>query len=450
MLTFHKDLSIPGLLSLIRNYFATLPDARKKGVTISQVDVIMSAFAMFHLKYSSLLKFDEERTTQRIKHNLNTLYGVKESPCDTYMREVIDPLDPIKFKFPFSLIIHKVEKNGFLKDYKYLDDYYIVSIDATGLYSSKKVCCPDCCIKNHSNGEIEYYHQMLIAVIVHPDKKTVFPVAPQAIIKEINAAKNDCELNATKRLLTDIKKDYPKFKFLAVLDSLASKAPHINLLKSLGYSYIIGVKEGDHQYLFNQVQEHICAGTDNELEYYDAELKRTRGFRFINDLSLNKSNEDLLVNFLEYWEINETGKEVIYFTWVTDIFLKKENVFAIMRAGRARWKIENETFNTMKNLDYNLEHNYGHGKHHLSTLFPMLMMLAFLIDQVQECCCPLFQEAKNTFTTKVYLWGKMLSLFLEFLIEDWESFYLSIIYEHEVYILKPKIDVNIARSIDSS
>ena len=60
-----------------------------------------------------------------------------------------------------------------------------------------------------------------------------------------------------------------------------------------------------------------------------------------------------------------------------------------MRGGRARWKIENETFNTLKNLGYNFEHNYGHGKKYLSTVFGLLMMLAFLLDQIQELCCTL-------------------------------------------------------------
>lgn len=450
MPSFHEKLSIPSLLLLIRNYFSTLEDTRKKDVKISLVDAIMSAFAMFHMKYSSLLKFDEGRNDEATKHNLETLYNIKESPCDTYMREVIDPLAPIKFRPPFTLIINKLEEHGFLKDYKYLDGYYILSMDATGIFSSNKISCPDCCIKNHANGTTECYHQMETAAIVHPDKEAVFPLAPEAIIKEINAAKNDCELNAIKRLLTHIKQEYPDYKFLVLLDSLSSKAPHIKLLKSLGYSYIIVTKEGDHQYLYEQVQTHICAGTDKEFEYYDAELKRTRGFRFINNLSLNKSNKDVLVNFLEYWEIDENGKQVIYFTWVTDIFLTKDNVFAIMRAGRARWKIENEVFNTTKNLSYYLEHNYGHGKQHLSTIFPMLIMLAFLIDQVQKCCCPVFQAAENTFTTKVYLWDKMWSLFLNFLIKDWEYFYLSIIYGHKVYVLEPNIDLDIGQYADSS
>ena len=59
-----------------------------------------------------------------------------------------------------------------------------------------------------------------------------------------------------------------------------------------------------------------------------------------------------------------------------------------MRAGRARWKVENETFNTLKNQGYHFEHNYGHGQQHLSVVLAMLMMLAFLLDQVQPFLTP--------------------------------------------------------------
>src|SRR5271157_2981611 len=71
-------------------------------------------------------------------------------------------------------------------------------------------------------------------------------------------------------------------------------------------------------------------------------------FRFCNGVPLNESNPDELVNVLEYWEIDPDGR-VQHFSWITNFLLIPENVWDIMRGGRARWKIENETFNTLKN-----------------------------------------------------------------------------------------------------
>jgi hypothetical protein len=90
---------------------------------------------------------------------------------------------------------------------------------------------------------------------------------------------------------------------------------------------------------------------------------------------------------------------------------KGKSVFSIMRAGRARWKIENETFNTLKNLGYNFEHNYGHGNDHLSIAPAYLMMLAFYIDQLIQACSKTFQLLEKNIITKIKLWNIIKALF---------------------------------------
>ena len=110
------------------------------------------------------------------------------------------------------------------------------------------------------------------------------------------------------------------------------------------------------------------------------------------------------------------------FSWVTDITITKDNVFALMHGGRKRWAIENETFNCLKNQGYNLDRNYGHGKENLATNFALLMMLAFLIDQVQELCCSTFQQVFEKLGRKKYLWSKLRSVFMTFTIKtDWHG-----------------------------
>ncbi|MCL6272347.1 transposase, partial [Sansalvadorimonas sp. 2012CJ34-2] len=126
-------------------------------------------------------------------------------------------------------------------------------------------------------------------------------------------------------------------------------------------------------------------------------------FRYINNVPINKSHPDVLINYLEYVEISPKEKKFSC-TWVTNIELSTETVTKVMRAGRARWMIENETFNTLKTQGYNLEHNYGHGKQHLATNLAMLMFLAFLIDQIEQLACPRFREAWHSQKTKISLW----------------------------------------------
>ncbi len=108
------------------------------------------------------------------------------------------------------------------------------------------------------------------------------------------------------------------------------------------------------------------------------------------------------------------------FSWVTDFSLSKDNVYQIMRGGRARWKVENETFNTLKNQGYHLEHNYGLGEKYLSMVFFSLMMLAFLVDQLQQISCPLFRELRKKAGSKQNLWERIRAVFHLFLVESME------------------------------
>jgi hypothetical protein len=100
------------------------------------------------------------------------------------------------------------------------------------------VSCEDCCRRNWRNGEKQYYHQLLGAVFVHPNKPNVLPLFPEAITRQDGMNKNDCERNASKRLLPAIRQAFPKLNLIIVEDGLASNAPHIQLLKKLSFSYM--------------------------------------------------------------------------------------------------------------------------------------------------------------------------------------------------------------------
>ena len=143
-------------------------------------------------------------------------------------------------------------------------------------------------------------------------------------------------------------------------------------------------------------------------------------------MPLNESNAERLVNFLECWET--LNGNVQHFSWVTDLRVNKGTVYRLMQGGRARWRIENETFNTLKNQGYHFEHNFGHGYQHLSVVFAMLMMLAFLVDQVQQLCCPLFQAAWAKWGSKRLLWEKMRALFYTYALASMEHLFQALYY----------------------
>jgi hypothetical protein len=436
-LKLRKTLSMPSLLDRVRGVFNRIADPRQKKPHYSLADVLMSGLALFGLKDGSLLIFDNQREETCRRHNLKKLYGVEKAPCDTQLRTVLDQVNPHSLRAAFRVTHQELQKQGVLEQYRFLGKF-LVSFDGTGLFNSSHVSCPECCSKQHKNGDISYYHPLLAAVIVHPEKSTVLPFYPEAITRRDGSNKNDCEHNAAQRLIDELRKDFPRLDMIALHDALACNGPHIQRLKAHGFSYIITAKPPANSLMLKTVLEGLDKGTTQELEHTD-QTGVIRGYRFANAVPLNHEHRDLKVNFIDYWEIHPNGKRLLY-ACVTDIPLTADNVADVVKAGRSRWKVENETFNTLKNQGYHLEHNYGHGRQHLSTVLATLMMLAFLLDQVQESCCRYFQAARHRYHSRKLLWEKLRGYFTFHFIDSWESLFATLIWGGDCSVPPPWLD----------
>jgi hypothetical protein len=413
-----KQLNADSMFAKIRLDLHNIPDHRASNSKIPLGDILMSAFAMFSLKDPSLLAFDKRRCGD--PESLQQVYGISIIPCDSQMRTALDQVTPDSLRQPFLTLFQDAQRGKALEKFKYLDDYYLLALDGTGIYSSENVSSDYCLGKRKRNGITEYYQQLLGAAIVSPELKEVLALCPEMIAKQDGAKKQDCERNATRRFLEKFRKEHPHLQCIVIEDGLSSNGPHIKDLKKHDLRFILGAKEKDHVYLFEQMDEALEAGEVTEFSMSrDSDSNVTDIYRFVNGIALNKSHPEILVNMLEYWQVDGDGKE-LRFTWVTDIPLHCDNVYKIMRAGRARWRIENETFNTLKNQGYNLGHNYGLGKKHLSAVFVHLMMLAFLADQIQQLCCPLFNAAWQECGSKRYLWESIRSTFKTCIVSSME------------------------------
>ena len=356
---------------------------------------------------------------------MKNLYRILQVPSDTQMREILDPISPESLRPMFHDVFRQLQRSGALKPFVFHQDCYLLSLDGTQYFSSKKVHCDSCLQKkNKKTGEITYHHQMLGAVLVHPDSKQVIPLAPEPIVKQDGDCKNDCERNACKRQLKQIREEHPYLKLIVVEDGLASNAPHIYALKSQQMHFLLGAKPDDHEHLFDEVIQAAEEDRVSSITWTDAKDPDVLcEISFAENVPLNKTHPDLRVNFLQYIEYGSDGHERKKFSWVTDLKITHENARHLVRGGRARWKVENETFNTMKNQNYNLEHNYGHGKINLSVVLAMLMMLTFLLDQTQELCCPLFQAVHKKYTSRRSVWDHLRSHFRHFKFESMQQLY---------------------------
>jgi hypothetical protein len=386
-------------------------------------DALMAGLAVYSLKDPSLLAF----CSRAKDHNLGTVFGLKDLPSDTQMREILDEVAPNELRPAFKEVFRQAQRGKVLEDYVFLEGCYLVALDGVEYFSSQKVHCEHCMTRTHKNGTVSYHHQMLGAVIVHPDLSEVIPLTPEPIHRQDGAVKNDCERNAGRRWIKQFRKDHPHLRIIVTEDALGSNAPHIRDLLDAHIHFILGVKEGDHKHLFEQYEQLLEANQVKGVHERDAASGATRDWLFVNGVSINESNQELPVNLLVYVEVDAKGQTHTW-AWVTDLTLTADNVREVARGGRVRWRIENETFNTLKNQGYHFEHNYGHGYKHLAEVFAFLMMLAFLIDQVQQRCNQLFRKAWEKKGARSALWESVRHLFECFEVASMAEIYHAIAF----------------------
>jgi Transposase DDE domain len=410
---------IEKLLSLLKAPLGELSKAldsrRMATAQIPYLDALLSGLAVFVLKIPSLLQYDIERK----KGNLKNLFGIENPPSDTRMREMLDVVEPDSIRPSFKVLFDYLRRNHYLEKFKVLGGtLYALSIDGVEFFCSDSVHCDCCLTRVHRDGKTTYAHQALGCSLVNPSLSEVIPFCPEPIVNRDGTAKNDCERNAFYRFLAKFIADHPKLNCVLIMDSLYSVGPIIRAITKYSHlRYIIGAKPGDHKYLFELIGR---IGYDFEKKTSDE-----RGVKYhyscTKGVALNESNQDIKVDFVKVILENKKGGRTT-FTFVTNLDVTPENIEEIIAIGRSRWKIENETFNTLKNQGYNFEHNYGHGNKNLSTVFAMLMFLAFFVDQAQQLICPLFQQARIANSTKYKLWAAQQTIFL-FVenIPDWNT-----------------------------
>lgn len=426
-----SELKIDKLIGWLSTKFKDFTDKRGSNASINLKDSLLSGFAMFSLKDKSVLKFNNMRDEREL--NLKQVYKIDQAPSDSGMRTILDKVNVEELKEVFKGLVNKLRKLRIWKEYEYYRGHIICSIDGVHHFSSEKICCDKCMEYKKTNGKVEYRHYLLSGSIVHPEKKEVMPIIHEPIVKQDGLEKNDCERNAAKRLLPDLRVLFPTEKLIVVEDALSANGPHLRAIKEEDFRYVINVKPKGNKYLFDLMNRKEAHKEVHLFEEQRDDL--IHKYRYANDLPLNSENRDIRVNFLEYHQIDPSGKkEDKVFSWITDFKLTKKTVYPIMRIGRSRWKVENETFNTLKNQEYNFEHNYGHGKENLTTVFVLLMMLAFWVDQIQQGWNELFQQAWQKAGTKVDLWERVRSKFYDFVVESMEMIYLLIIGKLKVKV----------------
>ncbi len=421
-----QHLTFEALRDLLRAQFWQVPDARDpQRITWQLHDVLMSGFAMFYFQHPSMLQFQQSMEKQTGQSNLQRLFGVSSVPSDTQMRTLLDDpaaQEPLRRVLP--LVFEWMQRTGWTTRFVTRVNgvnYYTVVLDGSQYASSEKVICKYCLQRKDKKGDVHFYHTVVGATLVRAGSHDLLPLDAEEVRKTDGTVKQDCEINAGKRLVQRLRQEHRQLQMIIAGDDLYAHEPFILDLRALRMSFVLVAKTASHKELYEWVEDLDRLGQCVKGKWEEGPLAKRRYFeyRIAAQVPLTQSDQ-VLVNFVEVWERNKAGKVIYHNAWVTDFEVTADNVATIVGIGRARWKIENAQFNVQKNHGYELEHNYGYGKRGLSMVLYLLNLLAFLAHEMLDMGDRLYRACRAS-ESRCSLWNALRMYFRKLVCMSWQA-----------------------------
>jgi hypothetical protein len=385
---------LASLLSGLRSVCAAFPDPRKgRSGNIAMADFGLSAFAMFFMQSASFLSFQRKLEKGQGRSNCQSLFGIEKIPSDNYIRDMLDGADPALLAPCFHRAEQLLLEPAMRAAFGRLGDRTLIALDGTEYFCSQKIACPHCQTRKRSNGKVESYHSLLCATVVAPGHSKVVPLAPEFIVKQDGAEKQDCERNAVKRWLDKHAARLKPLRPVYLADDLFACQSVVERLQANGDDFVFTCKETSHKALYDFIDGAELAR--HEVQVRKGKMRQTHRYRFIEKVPLRDGKDAVSVNWIGFENLNAKGEVTYRTAFVTSLPVAKSNAAEIAVCGRARWKIENEGFNVLKNNGYELEHNFGHGENYLAMTLAALNLLAFAWHTVLDLLAPPWQKARE-------------------------------------------------------
>lgn len=381
-----NSIRLETLLHFLQSAIDHFPDQRTgNNCTYSMHDIAMAAFSVFYTQNPSFLAHQKAMRRNKGKDNAQTLFGIQQIPCDNHIRDMLDPVAPTYLTPVFDNVFETLQKHNLLSPMLWYRNNLLMAFDGVHYFSSKKISCPNCSTTER-NATTTYSHSAITPVIVHPAYNVAIPLAPEFIVPQDGNDKQDCETNAAKRWLMTHADKFRKFGVTVLGDDLYCRQPMCQLVLSKGFNFLFVCKPDSHKTLYRWVELLEEHGDLNQLiiTRWNGKFREIYTYKYANEVPLRDSEDALSVNWVELTISKEDGEVLYKNAFATNFKIADPNVEIIVAGGRCRWKIENENNNTLKTKGYNLEHNYGHGKQHLSSLLATFILLAFLFHTVLE------------------------------------------------------------------
>lgn len=379
----------------------------------------MAAFSVFFAQSPSFLAHQRQLQEGHGRSNCESLFEMAKIPTDNHIRTMLDPARPALLQPAFAAVVDELRKPGALDGFRRLGGHTLIALDGTEYFCSEALHCEQCSRRLRGKDKTEYYHAMLGATLVAPGHNHAIPLEPEFIAPQDGAEKQDCESRAARRWLTTHAAQHAALNPIYLGDDLFSNQPMCEAVLEQSGHFLFVCKPVSH----TLIGEYLAGA---ELASHAVRVKHgarwdRHHYRWMNAVPLRDSKDALAVNWLEITIENPAGKTTYRNSFITDLPIDRDNVAELAACGRARWKIENETFNVLKNCGYNLEHNFGHGKHNLAAILVTLNLLAFAFHTVCDQLEPLWQLARSKAGSRVQFFHHLASLSVYLIFPSWDD-----------------------------
>lgn len=412
------------LIQKTRRVFGGLTNARQgKNTSYLMEDFATSAFSVFFTQSPSFLAYQRTMQQNKGRSNAQSLLEMEQIPCENQTRETLDHVAPEEIFPLYDEVLEAFQDQGVLEPYRAVKGTIPIALDGTWYHSSEKIHCAHCSCIEHSNGQKTYYHSAITPVIVAPGKPHALALRPEFIVPQDGHDKQDCETAAAKRWIDKNSARYAPLKVTLLGDDIYAHQPTCRRALLNDFHFIFVCKPDSHLSLYQWVNQ---LQPDSGLHVLTQRVKNGAHFeqytyRFANGVPLTAEEAALKVNWCELTVTNKNGEVLYRNAFITDFEITPDNVASIVATARARWKIENENNNVLKNRGYHLEHNFGHGKKHLSSLLAALNILAFLYHTFLHFCDERYRLIRATLPTRQTFFDDLRALTRYMLFADWDA-----------------------------
>jgi len=401
------DHFFPDLFEQLRQ----IEDCRRRS-DYALSEILMAAIALFIFQQGSRNAFNNLRQEAKFAKHYRRLFKLRLPHLDTVHRVLCRLDDEVLEQLKHRLVKTLLEKKV-LHKYRLFGRWFVVAVDATGTMSCAERHCEQCLHQTSKKGKTTYFHNVLEAKLISANGFAISLATEWIANPAGEYDKQDCERKAFVRLAAKLKQLHPRLPICLTADGLYPYQGFFDTCRANGWTFILTFKDGNLPSVWEEVQALRPLGPTQQRRERriqgSEEIERT--LHWVTDIDYRGHRLQWLECLETIRPLDSGERTDSRFVHLTDLAVSADTVALPSTAGRLRRKIENEGFNTQKNLGYGLQHKYARVDRQAAKNYYQCLQIGHPINQSMVLSTT-FEPLLQGKTTLRHLWRTMIAFLL--------------------------------------